>query len=57
MTRLAKKYLCNWCKHEIKFDDAIRSKNDKAIPLNPDNTPHNCPESPFNKRKKKGAAA
>lgn len=51
MTKVGRKYLCHWCKQEITFDNKFRTKNDKAIPLNPDKTPHDCSESPYNKRK------
>lgn len=45
-------YKCHWCDADITFDRAVRSKNDKPIPLNlADHRPHDCPESPYNKRK------
>ncbi len=39
----------NRCRTEIKFDDNVRSSSGKAIPLNPDGTKHNCPNSEYNK--------
>ena len=43
---------CYYCEQAIKFDPKKRSDSGKAIPLNMDGTPHDCPESPYNKRKR-----
>lgn len=43
---------CNYCGADITFDKKIRTASGKAIPLNLDKTPHDCPESPYNKQKK-----
>lgn len=40
---------CNRCRAEIKFDDNVRTLSGKAIPLNLDNSKHNCPNSEYSK--------
>jgi hypothetical protein len=42
---------CYWCGQAIKFNPAVRSPNDKLIPINPDDSKHDCPKSPFNKKR------
>ena len=38
------------CGTHIIFDDGIRGKTGKKIPLNLDGTRHDCPNSPYHKR-------
>jgi hypothetical protein len=37
-----KDYYCKTCYSVVVFDEKIRSKNGKAIPLNQDRTRHEC---------------
>ena len=39
------------CGALIHFEDHVVSSNGRKIPLEGDNTPHNCPFSPYNERK------
>ena len=46
-----KKYYCKYrCGAQIIFDNNIKSKNDKRIPLNLDRTTHSCPNNPYNQQ-------
>lgn len=38
------------CGTDIIFDDGVRGKTGKKIPLNLDGTRHDCPNSSYNKR-------
>jgi hypothetical protein len=49
--RKPRKFQCYGCSAPIYFDKNIRSKNGKHIPLNLDDTNHDCPNSKFNKNK------
>lgn len=42
---------CNGCGQLIVFDDTIKSKSGKKIPLNIDKSRHECPNSDYAKRK------
>jgi hypothetical protein len=44
-------FKCYTCNRAIKFDSSVRSKSDKAIPLNLDGSKHDCPKSLYNKGK------
>jgi hypothetical protein len=47
----AKKYYCkHGCCTQIVFDNNIKSKNDKRVPLNLDRTPHSCSNNPYNQQ-------
>ncbi len=46
-------FKCYWCGADITFDKGICSENGKRIPLNPDGTKHDCPQSPYNLRKRR----
>lgn len=41
----------NNCGVDIHFDPNVKSKSGKCIPLEFDNSPHKCINSPFNKKK------
>ena len=44
-----REFKCYTCNRAIKFDSSIRSKSDRAIPLNLDGSKHDCPKSSYNK--------
>ena len=49
-------FRCYFCDAPITFDKAIRSANNKPIPLNvTDRSKHDCPKSPYNLKKKLGS--
>jgi|ERR671910_939302 hypothetical protein len=37
---------CKYCGQKITFSNTVVSKNGRAMPLNEDGTPHNCPNRP-----------
>jgi hypothetical protein len=47
-----KRFLCYWCRQEIILDSGVRSDAGKRIPHNVDGTKHDCPNSPYNVRKR-----
>lgn len=51
--RVKRVHQCYGCGKDIIFDKDVKSENGKFIPLNPDRTPHDCPESEYNKRKQR----
>ncbi len=46
------KHYCQYCKEEIHFDPAVKSHNDKFLPLSVDGTIHWCKENPIYKQHK-----
>jgi hypothetical protein len=45
---------CNYCNQQITFEDSIRAKSGKRIPLNlKDKSYHNCSQNPFNRSRLK----
>lgn len=49
--KIQRSFKCYYCDAAITFDKNIRSINDKAVPLNLDKSPHDCPKSPYKLRK------
>jgi uncharacterized protein YutD len=50
-TEVIVKYCRYGCGTSIHFEDGVVSSSGKKIPLETDNTPHNCPFSPYNEKK------
>jgi hypothetical protein len=42
-----KKYFCKYCGTQIRFNDKMKSKSGKSIPLNLDMAPHMCHNNPY----------
>jgi len=45
-----KKYFCQYCNVEIRWNEAVKSRNNKCLPLNVDGSRHWCKENPIAKQ-------